>query len=56
MELLRRELRQGDVVLIKGRNNQKLGRIPLELAGVKVECRRLTCELRRIRCQGCPML
>jgi len=56
LEILRRELREGDVVLIKGRNNQKLERIALGLDGKKVECRLLTCKLRRIRCQDCPML
>jgi UDP-N-acetylmuramoyl-tripeptide--D-alanyl-D-alanine ligase len=56
LEILRRELHEGDVVLIKGRNNQKLERIALGLAGKNVECRLLACGLRRIQCQDCPML
>jgi UDP-N-acetylmuramoyl-tripeptide--D-alanyl-D-alanine ligase len=54
--LLRRELRPADVVLIKGRGEQKLARIALALSGVKVGCRRTFCSFENILCQACPHL
>lgn len=56
VEFLRRELGDGDVVLIKGRNNQKLGRIALELAGIPVACRLISCNRRGQTCATCPQL
>jgi hypothetical protein len=55
-EYLRRELRPGDVVLIKGRLNQKLARIGLILEGRQVACTVNSCRLRATACEKCPML
>jgi UDP-N-acetylmuramoyl-tripeptide--D-alanyl-D-alanine ligase len=51
---LRRELAPGDVVLVKGRDTQRLDRISLSLLGREVRCVRTECAL--IDCNGCPML
>jgi UDP-N-acetylmuramoyl-tripeptide--D-alanyl-D-alanine ligase len=56
VELLRSELGPGDVVLIKGRDNQRLDRIALALAGRNVRCIIPDCRLKRPRCDSCPML
>ena len=56
VEFLRQELRESDVVLIKGRNDQKLGRIALVLSGVDVGCRLISCNLRGQPCATCPQL
>ncbi len=56
IELLRRELGPGDVVLIKGRWGQRLGRVALALAGRRVNCDITYCSLRTGRCARCPML
>jgi len=53
---LKNELRSGDVVLIKGRGEEKLERIALELSGRKVRCQIPFCELENILCQECPCL
>lgn len=53
-EHLRRELGPGDVVLVKGRDTQRLDRVSLALLGRDVRCARTECEL--IDCDGCPML
>lgn len=55
IRLLKKELRPGDVVLIKGRDTQKLERIALALAGRTVECRVRMCRL-SVRCERCPRL
>jgi len=55
VEAVRRELRPGDVLLIKGRDTQHLERIVLALQGRRVRCDIGTCRLKR-RCAGCPML
>lgn len=51
-----RELRAGDVVLIKGRLDQKLGRVALALAGRPVGCRLKSCRARGMACERCPVL
>ena len=55
-ELLRPELREGDVVLTKGRWQQALPRIALELAGRNVQCRADPCPFKRMMCDLCPYL
>lgn len=54
--LLREQLRPGDVVLIKGRGEQKLARIALMLTGRDVRCRRAFCTYDNVRCEACPQL
>ena len=55
VELLSEDLGPGDVVLIKGRETQRLGRVALALAGRKVKCNIRSCNL-LVRCESCPML
>lgn len=55
VEVLREGLGPGDVVLIKGRTNQRLERIAFALAGKKVKCNISFCDL-KVRCENCPML
>lgn len=54
--LLREQLRPGDVMLIKGRGEQKLARIALILAGRDVRCRRVFCTYDNVLCAVCPQL
>lgn len=56
VELLRDELGEGDVVLIRGRWQQALGRVGLALAGRDVKCRADPCPFKRMLCDICPML
>jgi UDP-N-acetylmuramyl pentapeptide synthase len=49
------ELGPGDVVLIKGRFDQKLGRVALALAGETVACTLRSCHFTS-DCASCPML
>jgi UDP-N-acetylmuramoyl-tripeptide--D-alanyl-D-alanine ligase len=53
---LRRELSPGTVILLKGRHNQKLGRVALLLRGESVGCRLSFCPARGLRCELCPRL
>jgi UDP-N-acetylmuramoyl-tripeptide--D-alanyl-D-alanine ligase len=53
-DYLRGVLREGDVVLVKGRDTQRLDRISLSLLGREVRCALTECEL--LDCEGCPML
>lgn len=55
-ELLRDELQPGDVVLIKGRWQQALGRVGLALAGRDVHCTADPCPFKRMLCDICPFL
>lgn len=48
-------LREGDVVLIKGRASEKLDRIALSLMGRRVGCAIKLCDA-ELRCSDCPML
>ena len=51
------DLGEGDVILIKGRNEQRLGRLLLCLIGRDVRCDIASCfALKSIRCDQCPML
>ena len=56
IEFLGTTLRPGDVVLIKGRDRQKLGRISLALGGRRVACTIASCPARAAHCPICPML
>ena len=52
IEILRAKLEAGDVLLVKGRDTQRLDRISLALSGAKVGCSRTTCDV-AVRCQDC---
>jgi UDP-N-acetylmuramoyl-tripeptide--D-alanyl-D-alanine ligase len=56
IDLLRQDLRPGDVVLIKGRWGQRLDRVTLALSGQQVGCEITSCSARAARCAACPML
>ena len=56
VELLRDDLSEGDVVLIRGRWQQALGRVGLALAGRTVRCRVDPCPFKRMLCDVCPFL
>jgi len=53
---VRAMLEPGDVVLIKGRDTQRLGRVALALAGRQVGCTIPECSLKISACDDCPML
>lgn len=53
IEILRAKLEAGDVLLVKGRDTQRLDRISLALSGVSVGCSKTTCD-DVVRCQNCP--
>jgi UDP-N-acetylmuramyl pentapeptide synthase len=55
-KILEGELREGDVVLIKGRNDQRMDRITFLLAGRTVGCRVMSCRTKVASCYHCPML
>lgn len=55
-EGLRADLEPGDVVLIKGRDTERLDRVGLALQGRNVRCTIAFCDLRGIRCEICPQL
>ena len=52
-ERLRRELGPGDVVLVKGRHNQRLERIAFALAGREIPCSLPTCNATNLTCDRC---
>ena len=54
-EAVRGDLGPGDVVLVKGRDTQRLDRVWLALAGRDVRCTIDFCDARG-RCAACPML
>lgn len=53
---LESELRDGDVVLLKGRTNQKLERVALILSGRTVRCAIRSCHVRSFPCESCTLL
>ena len=50
------ELREGDVVLLKGRTDQKLERVALILSGRRVRCAIRSCHVRSFPCERCALL
>jgi UDP-N-acetylmuramoyl-tripeptide--D-alanyl-D-alanine ligase len=54
-EMIKDELEPGDVLLVKGRTEQRLDRISLFLTGRKVLCDIVFCKA-PCRCDDCPML
>jgi UDP-N-acetylmuramoyl-tripeptide--D-alanyl-D-alanine ligase len=56
VEALKDDLAPGDVVLIKGRDTQRLERVALALMGRQVRCDIKFCDVIRTRCDDCPML
>ena len=55
VEALNDDLRPGDVVLIKGRDTQRLDRVALALMGRQVRCELKSCDA-EVECESCPML
>jgi UDP-N-acetylmuramoyl-tripeptide--D-alanyl-D-alanine ligase len=55
IDALRQSLAPDDVVLVKGRDNQRLQRVSLALTGRTVRCDISFCKA-KIRCEECPML
>jgi hypothetical protein len=55
-EAVRADLRPGDVVLVKGRDTERLDRVALALQGRPVRCTVEFCDLRGARCATCPVL
>ncbi|MBE7496580.1 MAG: hypothetical protein HS117_16690 [Verrucomicrobiaceae bacterium] len=54
--LLEKELRPGDLLLVKGRTDQRLRRVVLKLQGRPVRCTIPLCHLNGLDCDHCPML
>jgi UDP-N-acetylmuramoyl-tripeptide--D-alanyl-D-alanine ligase len=55
-ELIRKDLAPGDVVLVKGRSNQRFERIAFELMGQSVGCDIDFCDVEAVNCEHCPRL
>lgn len=55
-EAVQTDLGPGDVVLVKGRDVQRLDRVGLALQGRTVSCQIEFCDLKGMRCEACPML
>ncbi|HEX2529589.1 MAG TPA: Mur ligase family protein [Geminicoccus sp.] len=55
-EAVQADLQPGDVVLVKGRDTERLDRIGLALKGRQVRCELDFCDLRGVRCAACPKL
>ncbi|MGH7966111.1 MAG: hypothetical protein ACRERD_30540 [Candidatus Binatia bacterium] len=55
VEMLGDDLGPGDVVLIKGRDTQRLDRVALALMGRTVRCDLSFCDV-KLHCEYCPML
>jgi UDP-N-acetylmuramoyl-tripeptide--D-alanyl-D-alanine ligase len=56
IDVARAELQPGDVVLLKGRYEERLHRVALALAGRTVRCTLSCCDLKVEECDTCPML
>lgn len=56
LDALRPDIASGDVVFIKGRWQQALGRVGLALAGRDVQCQADPCPFKRMLCDMCPYL
>ncbi len=55
-ELVKAMLKPGDVMLVKGRDTQRLERISLALSGRLVRCDIDFCDIKWMSCVACPML
>lgn len=55
VEMIETALQPGDVILIKGRDTQRLDRVALSLMGTDCKCEIPFCEA-KLRCADCPML
>jgi UDP-N-acetylmuramoyl-tripeptide--D-alanyl-D-alanine ligase len=55
-EIVRNDVRRGDVILVKGRSTQRLDRVALALTGRTVCCNVRSCDAMLARCERCPML
>jgi UDP-N-acetylmuramoyl-tripeptide--D-alanyl-D-alanine ligase len=55
-EAVQADLGPGDIVLVKGRDTERLDRVALALQGRPVRCTSEFCDLRGVRCQTCPKL
>jgi len=55
-EAVRAEIRDGDVVLVKGRADQELRRASLALRGKDVQCSVKSCKIPVDKCDDCPFL
>ena len=56
VELIRRDFGPGDVILIKGRSDQRFERIAFELMGQTVRCDVDRCDVEAVNCEHCPRL
>jgi UDP-N-acetylmuramoyl-tripeptide--D-alanyl-D-alanine ligase len=56
LELIKGDIGPTDVVFMKGRWQQALGRVGLALAGRDVQCRADPCPFKRMLCDMCPFL
>jgi len=56
IEILRAELKYGDVVLLKGAFADKYRRILLGLQGKTVKCTVKSCRVKVFFCEDCPLL
>lgn len=56
IDIIKNSIREGDLVLIKGRNTQKFRRITLALKGCDVRCTATYCNVKAPVCDECPLL
>ncbi len=56
IDILRQEARPGDLILLKGRGNQRLQRAALALMGRQVRCDMKECYAHKFTCDKCPRL
>jgi UDP-N-acetylmuramoyl-tripeptide--D-alanyl-D-alanine ligase len=56
LQILKPDLKAGDIVLLKGRRTQRLDRLLLALQGRSVQCRTPRCKSSIKLCDACPML
>ena len=56
LERLREDIGPGDLILVKGRDTERLDRISLGLLGADVRCALTYCDAKAYRCHHCPML
>jgi hypothetical protein len=52
----RADLLPGDIVLVKGRDTERLERVSRALQGRTVRCEIETCHIRGVQCDSCPRL